>query len=167
MADLQSGWHALEYDAWRWTEREFAVRISGVSGAVARVLKFRFTIPAVVIEKVGPIRLDAEVNGVRLGAESFATPGSHVYVKSCPPLAEANGYQVKFTLDRCMPPDEQDRRERGLIVLFDAADPPRSLLRLDTLPCGMSFTSPMNAASQLDAAQAQEREREIDAGAAR
>jgi tRNA (mo5U34)-methyltransferase len=126
--ELLSGWHALENDAWRWTEREFAVRVSGLSGVVTRTLKFRFAIPAVVLEKLGPIRLEAEVNGVRLGAETFRAPGPHVYVKSCPPLVAAAEYRVKFTLDKFMPPDEQDQRERGLVVVFDGADMPWELL---------------------------------------
>lgn len=115
---LESGWHALENDAWRWTEREFAVRIASRSGSAGRALKFRFTIPAVVIEKLGPVRLDAEVNGSRLGAETFAAPGSHVYSRPCPALAQGRENFVKFTLDKAMPPDERDRRERGVVVVF-------------------------------------------------
>lgn len=115
-AELLRGWHELEHGCWRWTEREFAAALTVPEGMRPR-LKLRFFLPESVIEKLGPVSLSAWVNGQPLTAESYATPGEHVFVRSLPwGLAPGAKALVEFRLDRALPPDEADPRERGLIV---------------------------------------------------
>ncbi|MCL5744200.1 MAG: class I SAM-dependent methyltransferase [Acidobacteria bacterium] len=70
-----SGWHAVEHGAWRWTARRFAVRVS--AAPAAETLQFRFFLPAVVSEKVGPVTLSARVNGVAMPPVTYDYPGDH------------------------------------------------------------------------------------------
>lgn len=116
-AELFRGWHELEYGCWRWTEKEFAARLRVPPHRPRVSLKLRFFLPAAVVTRLGPVRLDASVDGVPLEAETYAQEGEYVYARALPEAAAAGEtVLVEFRLDRALPPDEEDPRERGLIV---------------------------------------------------
>jgi len=96
-SQLFAGWHKLENDAWRWTERRFSVWLA----APARI-ELRFTVPA----SIGwPIVLSA--GAVR---QTFDAPGEYRIA-----IAAGPGV-VEFEIDRPLPPDRNDGRERGIVV---------------------------------------------------
>jgi hypothetical protein len=101
--ELISGWHAAEEGGFRWTERSFSVRQP--HGAARMSLDF-------FLPDARVIRLVASADGADLGPEEYASPGRHRYARTLP---EGAG-RVDFELDRFLPPDDRDQRERGIIV---------------------------------------------------
>lgn len=112
---LVRGWHQVEYACWRWTEREFAV-VAPLPASMRPMLRLRFFLPEIVVEKLGPLTLAAEVDGQPLAGETYAQPGEYVYARGLPPGEPGRRVRIEFRLDRALPPDEADPRERGLIV---------------------------------------------------
>jgi hypothetical protein len=88
--DLDGGWHAMEFDSWRWTERVFAVILKASSwdgspigpvsatptqvGNLPHTLRFRFT-------SIGPVRIQVTVDGQRLPVCEYASSGEHTYIQ--------------------------------------------------------------------------------------
>ena len=121
--DLDGGWHALENESWRWTERVFTVRMKR-DGAGARELRFRFTLPT------GPVRLHATVDGVPLPVCTYDTPGEHTYIQQIPPaLSPDDDVAIRFELDKSVGSTLDDKRELGVQVVFWSYDgaAPRAL----------------------------------------
>ncbi len=124
--DLESGWHAMEDDSWRWTERVFTARLHAAESAQP-ALRFRFSVPGAALRSAGALRLEAAVDGHRLPACKYSTAGEHVYEQPVPREACGRDVTVRFELDRAMAPGGADRRELGVQVIFwtYAADGPR------------------------------------------
>jgi tRNA (mo5U34)-methyltransferase len=107
------GWHAIEEGGWRWTERQFAVRIEGTRKSNASQLRLRLYVPAAV----GAITIEAIANGIALAPETYSKPGEYEFVRSLAPFSTATGdIRIDFNLSSALPPDSTDRRERGIIV---------------------------------------------------
>ena len=120
-ADLDSGWHAMENDSWRWTERIFAVRLTRPASENA-VLRFRFT-------SLGPVRIQAIVDGALLPPSEFSSPGEHTYAQPIPSAAAKGDHlSIRFELDQALRPPA-DGRELGVQVKFWSYDEqiPRAL----------------------------------------
>ena len=117
--DLRSGWHPLEWECWRWTERVFAVRMPPHTAKTA-ALRFRFVIAEVVLKAVGIVRLRALVNDFALPTSEFITAGEHSYVQEIPPEALQGSASpvIQFQLERALRSSGPDERELGVQVLF-------------------------------------------------
>ncbi len=111
--DLDGGWHAMESGSWRWTKREFGVRLK--RDVRQSELQFRFILPGVVFEALGPVRLTATVNGVRLWGQEFGSPGEHLYRHKLP-TATTDALSIRFELDKAL--HAADGREIGVQVVF-------------------------------------------------
>ena len=96
-SQLFAGWHKLENDAWRWTERRFSVWLA----APARI-ELGFTVPAAMRWSIV-----LSAGGVR---KTFVAPGEYRFA-----IAAGPGV-VEFEVDRSLPPDREDGRERGIVV---------------------------------------------------
>lgn len=117
LMELVRGWHELEYGCWRWTEREFAAVLQAPAGRRDLKLKLRFFLPEAVSARLGPMSVSATVNGATLGSETYTQAGEYVFARRLPRAAQGGErLLVEFRLDRALPPDEEDPRERGLIV---------------------------------------------------
>jgi len=97
---LASGWHVLEADAWRWTERRFSIAL----GQGVRSVQLAVTVPPILST---PVTLTG-AGTVR----SLPRPGDYELTFDLPPGAES----IEFELDRALAGDEVDGRERGIIV---------------------------------------------------
>ena len=106
---LGPGWHELEHDAWRWTERRFSLTVSGVSEQHRKLL-LRFSL----LPSLAPLVITVSVNGVRLPAQVFREPGECFYAAFLPSPAATN--HIECELDHALAPDGADLRERGVIV---------------------------------------------------
>lgn len=115
---LLRGFHGLEQQAWRWTERKFAVMLQPPPPGQPVILNLSFTLPGVVTEAVGAVTLTARVNGREVGSETFPEPGESRQFEAEVPegLLTGEPAEVEFELDKAMPPGERDPRELGIIV---------------------------------------------------
>jgi tRNA (mo5U34)-methyltransferase len=129
--ELLNGWHRLEHDCYRWTERRFAVRLKAPAPEQAARLRLRFYIPPETLDKLGPMTLSAEVNGVSLPAQTYASAEEQVYSADVPAGAlTGTRALVEFALDKAVPPSPEDSRELGVVVRISAdADPPALLVQ--------------------------------------
>ncbi|MGC9970064.1 MAG: methyltransferase domain-containing protein [Bryobacteraceae bacterium] len=129
--ELLSGWHRLEHDCYRWTERRFSVRLKAPAPELAAKLRLRFYIPPNTLDTLGPITLSAEVNGVSLSPRTYASAEEQVYSADVPAAAlTGTRALVEFALDKAVPPSAEDNRELGVVVRFSAdADPPALLVQ--------------------------------------
>jgi SAM-dependent methyltransferase len=117
---LERGWHELEYDTWRWTERRFSAVLSVTAPLAPATLRFRFYLPKEVLEQRPAIVLSAAVAGTRLTQSTFSTPGEHEYLAVVPAL-HAGAVEVEFELDDAIRAKDGDQRELGVLVDFSGA----------------------------------------------
>jgi SAM-dependent methyltransferase len=111
--ELLAGWHESEGTGWRWTAKEFAVRVRADGNA--RVLEMKVWVPEESIRQLGDITLAASVNGRDLEPAVFAVPGQETFTRRLDGTARGP-LEVRFRLDKALPPDPLDSRERGIIV---------------------------------------------------
>jgi SAM-dependent methyltransferase len=94
---LLGGWHQLENDAWRWTERRFSISL-----AAAAQVKLRCTVPDIV---PCPVVISAGAT-----TATFPAPGDYDFAVS------GDRGVVEFQVGRALAPDAEDNRERGIIM---------------------------------------------------
>jgi 2-polyprenyl-3-methyl-5-hydroxy-6-metoxy-1,4-benzoquinol methylase len=123
-AALLDGWHALEQNRWRWTERRFGLRFEGVPpSAASAVLRIEFRVHERLLAKVERVSLAVTINGVRLEMAEYRLAGQHVYERHLDPeILRAGPVTARFELNASIEPDGSDPRERGLIVCAVALD---------------------------------------------
>lgn len=114
---LLKGWHELEEGHWRWTERCFSVEIPVPEDRSRATLELRFVYPDHLEQRTETLRLKASIGNVSLGEVQYSSKGEHVYRATVPSrLLRSSTVIVKFELDRAIPPDSVDLRERGIVV---------------------------------------------------
>lgn len=114
--DLLSGWHKIEREGTRWTMRQFAARINLSAKAGPDRLRLRVYVPPEHLTRLGPLRLEIDVDGEPVAPALLDTPGYHDIVRRF----RNHGHRTliaSFRLDKALPPDDQDPRERGLVVV--------------------------------------------------
>jgi len=90
-AQLVKGVYAIEQGAWRWTAKDFAfmLKVPADGARKGATLNFKFTIPDVVLTKVGPsVTLACSVGGAPLPPETDMSHNGW-YAEMPPALAEA------------------------------------------------------------------------------
>jgi len=115
---LLNGFYQIE-ESWRWTKKSFAVRLAAPPGSAQRgaQLELRFGIPDPVIRSLNSIALSASVGGLQLAPQRYEKSGQFTYKREVPAdRFQANPIPVEFTLDRALPPSDQDKRELGIVV---------------------------------------------------
>jgi tRNA (mo5U34)-methyltransferase len=110
------GWHQAEDAGWRWTEQRFSAVLEVPPGEGTLGLAMEMYLPDAVLTG-GPVMLSGAVDGTPLAEETLSRRGYHTYLRQVPPQREASGsVTVEFSLDKALAPDDQDCRERGVIV---------------------------------------------------
>jgi hypothetical protein len=118
-SQLAGGFYDIENNAWRWTQRAFAVVLRSPASSAQRgaTLKLKFTIPDVVITKLKDVTLTASVNGNALPPETYKTPGEYTYEREvAPSLLTGESVRIDFKLDKAIAPSESDLRELGVVA---------------------------------------------------
>lgn len=118
-AQLAKGFYDVENGSWRWTAKSFTVSLKPPANASKKgaVLQLKFTIPEVMFSRVGAMTLDARINGLDLGAQTFSEAGDCTYTRDVPGAALlGDTVPVDFHVDKGLPPGEQDPRELAVIV---------------------------------------------------
>ncbi len=116
---LVKGFHAVEQNSWRWTKGQFSVALQSPPTAAVKggVLRLKFAIPDLVIERLKSIEVSAVLNGRALPSQKFDKPGDHEYVVKVPPEAfSSEVVSVDFSLSKYLAAGEVDLRELGLVV---------------------------------------------------
>ena len=118
-AQLVRGFSNVEADAWRWTASKFSVVLRPPAGAAQNgaKLEMKFTLHDAVVGKLGPVTVNATVNGTAVGPETFSKAGDYVYSQDVPASALGSDVvTVEFSTDKSLAPTDQDKRELALIV---------------------------------------------------
>lgn len=118
---LERGWHELEYGASRWTQRRFSVSLDLPNALAPATLRFLFQLPEALTAQRPRTTLWATVNGVRLPAATFSSPGEHEYCATIPSLP-AGRVEIDFELDGAVA-IANDERELGVQVYFAGSRP--------------------------------------------
>lgn len=119
---LLKGWHQVEHDSWRWTQKGFSAALKTPGGDKAATLELKFVLPEPVLARLHSVTMSASVGGTDLEPETYSQPGEQVYRRSVPVMAlrgnrvRINLVRVDFHLDKAVPPDANDRRELGVVV---------------------------------------------------
>ena len=116
---LLEGFYGIEAAAWRWTAKQFAVKLKTPVGAAQKgaTLRFVLNVPAVAIEKSGAITLSAKLAGSPLAPETYSTAGDYTYQRDVPAsLLTTSDVIVDFSLDKSMIPGGPDMRELGVVA---------------------------------------------------
>jgi hypothetical protein len=116
---LTRGFHALENQSWRWTMKDFTatLRPPARASASGASLQLKFTIPDVMFNRVGPMAVNARVNGLDLGPQTYSQTGDFIYTRDVPATAlSGDAVSVDFHVDKGLPPSDQDTRELAIIV---------------------------------------------------
>lgn len=116
---LVSGFYGIEGNSWRWAARQFTVVLRPPFGASQRggTLQLNLTVPQVIIEKLKNVSLSAAIDGSPLPPETYTQAGPYVYRRDVPVnLLTADSVKVDFQLDKAMPPNDQDKRELGVVI---------------------------------------------------
>jgi hypothetical protein len=118
-AQLVSGFHGIESNAWRWTAKNFVVALRPPAGGAQKgaVLQLHLTVPQPTIQALGSVTLSASAGGAGLAPETYSQTGRYTYQRDVPAGAlGGNPVRVEFHLDKAMPPGSPDIRELGIIV---------------------------------------------------
>src|SRR5882672_2243835 len=106
---LARGFYNVEADAWRWAMKKFAVTLRPPAGSAEKgaVLELRYSVPDVLLSKLGPVTVNASVNGFALPPETFSNAGDGVYLHDVPASAlRGDAVTVEFSVDKSLPPNE-------------------------------------------------------------
>lgn len=118
-AQLVSGFHDIEQNAWRWTAGRFAVLLRTPRGGAEKgaVLKLKFAVPEAVLERLKTVSLSASVEGTALTPETYTQAGEFTYEREVPAAVMArDALKIEFALDKSLPPGTVDLRELGVIA---------------------------------------------------
>ena len=116
---LTRGFYSVEADSWRWTMKSFSVALRPPKDSAQKgaTLQLSFTIPEPVFNRLGPVTITARVNGADGGSETFNKFGALTFAHDVPASSlTGDVVAVDFTVDKSLPPTEQDSRELGIIV---------------------------------------------------
>jgi tRNA (mo5U34)-methyltransferase len=111
---LLDGWHPLEQNSFRWTERRFSLQIKPPPLVKSSALQFNFR-----LSFPGPVTLSATVNGIPVPPATFTAEGEQSYTIKLPREAlKASLLRFDFTVDKYLPSGAFDERELALLVPF-------------------------------------------------
>ena len=118
-AQLVRGFYGLEGGAWRWTAGTFSVLLRPPLSASERggTLRFSFSIPDVVIQKLQTVTLTASAGATKLNSENYSKAGAYTFSADVPPeLLAKEAMTIDFALDKSLPAGSVDQRELGLVA---------------------------------------------------
>jgi hypothetical protein len=115
-AQIDRGFHEIEYGAWRWTSGNFAFRLGLPPRApFGSVLTIELTVPEIVIQRSKDANLTCAVNGAPLAPQTWTQAGSYTFRRDVPATAAAVA-TVECVVAKAIPPGTPDKRELGIIL---------------------------------------------------
>jgi SAM-dependent methyltransferase len=110
---LLEGWHPVEDDGWRWTEKRFRFEVLLPRRRALKEFALAFAVP----EPLVPVEVDCEVDGQPAGRLLCAKPGAHNF-RGVLPDPGAGRAEFHFRVRHNYRPPENDRRELGVRIPF-------------------------------------------------
>jgi tRNA (mo5U34)-methyltransferase len=110
--DLLHGWHEPETGGTHWTMKQFSARINLTGQAGPDRIRIRVYVP----EGFGPRRLEIAIDGVPATPATLDRSGYHDIVRRFRSRGQRS-IVATFEMDKALPPDESDNRERGIVVV--------------------------------------------------
>jgi hypothetical protein len=114
-----SGFYDIEANAWRWTNKEFAVTLNPPLHAEERgaQLVMKMAVPDPVVQHSQSVELSCSVGGLKLDPQVFSKAGAYTYVRDVPAdKLKGRSVRIDFALDHSMPATPPDIRELGIVV---------------------------------------------------
>jgi len=118
-AQLLKGFYGVEGGSWRWTAGHFSLLLRSPLSAAQHgaTLSLAFTIPEVVIQKLGSVTLTASIGATKLKSETYTKSGAYTFAADVPAeLLTKESVTADFALDKSLPAGAVDQRELGIIV---------------------------------------------------
>jgi hypothetical protein len=118
-AHFATGFYQVEANAWRWTDKQFAVDLSPPLHANERgaQLVVKLSVPDVLLQKVASVQLSASIQGYNLEPQTFSMPGQYTFTRDVPAdRFQDDVVRINFVVDHSLPPTDTDRRQLGIIV---------------------------------------------------
>ena len=116
---LVDGFYGVEAGAWRWTGKQFSVKLRVPDSAAQKgaTLRFLLTVPPAVIEKNTSVTVSASLEGQMLAPETYSAEGQYTYKRDVPAgVLGGSDTVVSFQLDKSMIPGGLDKRELGIVA---------------------------------------------------
>jgi tRNA (mo5U34)-methyltransferase len=113
--EMLDGWHETEESGWRWTKREFSVRLRWDQTNRARNLVVDLFVAEALLQQCPSLRIAIDANSSPLAPEIYNSVGQFKLIRALP-MALGSEVTLHFQLSGAMPPDAGDPRERGVIV---------------------------------------------------
>jgi hypothetical protein len=113
------GFYGVEAKPSRWTARKFSFALKPPAGSATKggKLWIRLFVPDLEIRKIGPMTLEASIDGYSLAPQEFTEGGMYVYAAKVPAeLLDTNLLPVHCEFDRAAPPSAADNRELGAVL---------------------------------------------------
>jgi hypothetical protein len=113
------GFYNTEANAWRWTNKEFAVTLNPPLHSAERgaQLVMHLAVPDPVIQHSPFVELSCSVGGLKLDPQVFAKAGSYTYVRDIPPdKLQGREVRIDFAVDHAFQAAPPDIRRLGIIV---------------------------------------------------
>ncbi len=114
---LLGGWHPVEENGLRWTEKNFSFEVLLPTTRTAKAFALTFLIPKEVITAGGGVELSCQINGEPGGTSRYSSPGTHTFRGVFPPGIGGRA-TFDFHVEHQFRPAEGDVRELGVMVSF-------------------------------------------------
>ena len=119
-SQLLLGFYAIEQSGWRWTAGKFSVVLRPPRDAaqMGATLKFKFSIPQPLLDRVKSTTLTAYVGDTKLDPETYTKAGAYEYIKDVPAAAlSSDSVKVDFALSKFLEAGAVEGRELGVIAV--------------------------------------------------
>jgi hypothetical protein len=113
------GFYNTEANAWRWTNKEFAVTLNPPLHSAERgaQLVVHLAVPDPVIQHSPFVELSCSIGGLKLDPQVFAKAGSYTYARDVPPdKLQGREVRIDFAVDHAFQAAPPDTRRLGIIV---------------------------------------------------
>jgi hypothetical protein len=115
---LLHGWHAVEADGWRWTEKDFALQVLLPRDRPTKEFALGLTLPEVLLAASDRVTIECELNGAAGRSSAFATAGFHEFRGSFSSVDVRRPITLRFKVSHNFVPTPPDKRELGVIVPY-------------------------------------------------
>lgn len=118
-SQLLSGFYNLEDNAWRWSQKQFAVSLAPPANgaAVGATLQLNCDVPDVVAKQMLGVAITPTVGATKLKPMQLTKAGAQELRFEVPPEAlKPAAVIVQFDLDKAIEPSNNDSRQLGVVV---------------------------------------------------